>query len=61
MKLLGKCSILVLVVLVIPSLLMSQAPTGGIRGTIHDESGAVILGVSITATHKATGYSPGRI
>jgi hypothetical protein len=52
-----KCLILLLVALLIPSLLRSQAPTGGIRGVIHDESGAVIPGVSITATYKTLGIS----
>lgn len=56
MKLLGMCSVL-LVSLLIPPLMMSQAVTGGIRGTIQDESGAVIPGVSITATHKTLGIT----
>ncbi|PYS12394.1 MAG: hypothetical protein DMG17_20960, partial [Acidobacteria bacterium] len=56
MKLLGMCSAL-LVSLLIPPLLMSQAVTGGIRGTIQDESGAVIPGVSLTATHKTLGVT----
>ena len=51
MKLLGMCSV-VLVSYLITALLMSQAETGGIRGTIRDETGAVIPGASITATHK---------
>src|SRR3989442_13767902 len=56
MKLLGMCSVL-LVSLFIPPLMISQAVTGGIRGTIQDESGAVIPGVSITATHKTPGIT----
>src|SRR3989441_5974398 len=56
MKLLGKCSVL-LVSLLIPPLMMSQGVTGGIRGTIQDESGAVIPGASITATHKTLGIT----
>jgi hypothetical protein len=36
---------------------MSQASTGGIRGTIQDETGAVIPGASITATHKTLGIT----
>ena len=56
MKLLGMCSVL-FVSWLIPALLMSQAPTGGIRGTIQDESGAVIPGASITATHKTLGIT----
>ncbi|MGH8245139.1 MAG: carboxypeptidase regulatory-like domain-containing protein, partial [Gammaproteobacteria bacterium] len=35
--------------------LFFQTATGGVRGTARDESGAVIPGVSITITHKATG------
>ena len=56
MKLLGMCSV-VLVSCLIPALLMSQAATGGIRGTIRDETGAVIPGASITATHKTLGIT----
>src|SRR3989449_6927765 len=56
MKLLGMSSVL-LVSWLMPALLMSQAVTGGIRGTIQDESGAVIPGASITATHKTLGIT----
>ena len=31
--------------------------TGAIAGTIHDESGAVLPGVTITATHSGTGVT----
>ena len=49
-----KISIAFLVSFLLPSLLMGQG-TGGIRGVIRDDSGAVIPGVTMTATSKATG------
>src|SRR5215510_8233124 len=57
MKLPSMMGSVVLVSWLIPALLVSQAVTGGIRGTIQDESGAVIPGVSITATHKTLGIT----
>jgi len=34
---------------------MAQNPTGSIRGTVMDQSGAVIQNATVTATNKATG------
>ena len=38
-------------------LALAQAPTGGITGTITDESGGVIPTAKITVTNKDTGIS----
>jgi hypothetical protein len=43
--------------LVYPSLLVGQTTTGGIRGVVRDESGAVVPGATITVTSKTTGLS----
>lgn len=39
----------------LPALLLAQSSSGSISGTVTDESGAVVPGVSISATNRATG------
>ncbi len=45
------------VIIAFPYLGRAQTTTGGIRGTIQDESGALIPGVTLTVTNKSTGVS----
>ena len=49
------CLILSLFVLVAPSLWAQSAGTGALTGTVSDTTGAVIPGVTVTATHTGTG------
>ncbi|MGA2588279.1 MAG: TonB-dependent receptor [Bryobacteraceae bacterium] len=35
--------------------LLAQAPVGSLTGTVHDTTGAVMLGVNVTVTNKDTG------
>jgi hypothetical protein len=37
--------------------LLSQSSNGTVSGTVNDPSGAVVPGVTITATNNATGVS----
>jgi hypothetical protein len=41
--------------ILLPRLLAAQAVTGTILGTVHDNSGAVLPGVTVTLTHVETG------
>src|SRR5579863_296323 len=50
-------TLFVLAVFVACSLLLAQAPTGVITGTVTDETGAVIPNVTVTITNKATGIA----
>ncbi|HYO76890.1 MAG TPA: TonB-dependent receptor, partial [Thermoanaerobaculia bacterium] len=47
--------VLLFVCLLIPGLLFAQSSTGSISGTITDDSGAALPGVTVTATSVATG------
>ena len=49
------CLILSLFVLSAPSLSAQSAGTGALTGTVSDTTGAVIPGVTVTATHTGTG------
>ncbi|HLG98604.1 MAG TPA: carboxypeptidase regulatory-like domain-containing protein [Bryobacteraceae bacterium] len=40
--------------LALPFEVLGQAPTGSVSGTVKDQSGAVIVGVTVTITNKAT-------
>src|SRR5688572_24515812 len=44
-----------LVLFLISALASAQTTTGSVRGTVYDDSGAIVPGVSITVTNKATG------
>jgi hypothetical protein len=46
-----------LVLLAMPGFLAAQIDTGGITGTVHDASGAVLGGATITLTNDATNIS----
>ena len=46
-----------LAVLGLSAIALAQAPTGIISGTVTDESGAVMPGVTISITNKATGFA----
>ena len=48
-------AILVLSVFLLPSLLLSQSSNATVGGTVADATGALIPGVTITATNNATG------
>src|SRR5688500_18759932 len=52
-------STLIILILLMPALLWAQARlTGGdLQGTVRDNTGAVLPGVTITATHAATNQS----
>lgn len=43
------------ILLLIPAAVMGQASLAELRGVVADESGAVLPGVAITATHRETG------
>src|SRR5579864_8143447 len=43
--------------LLVGNLAFGQSYRGLIRGTVHDPSGAVIAGATVTATHSATGLT----
>ncbi len=44
-----------LLVLTLACQALAQVPTGGVRGTINDQSDAVIAGAAVTVKHKGTG------
>ena len=43
------------VLFLIPALASAQTTTGSVRGTVYDDSGAIVPGVTITVTNKGTG------
>jgi hypothetical protein len=49
--------VFVLIVLLLPSRLLSQVDTGSISGTIKDTSGGTIAGAKVTLTNEGTGVS----
>ena len=42
---------------IVPSSLFAQAVSGTIYGTVHDASGAAIVGAQVTAVNIATNYT----
>src|SRR5262245_4395417 len=53
-----ECLFAILIVIIAsPCLGRAQTITGGMRGTIQDESGAIIPGVTVTVSNKSTGVS----
>lgn len=54
-KLLTALSLALLIAMLVPHKLQAQIDTGGITGTVHDPTGAVIPNAKITLTNKATG------
>src|SRR5262249_26129117 len=47
----------ILAALLLPAEGAAQTATGDLRGTVHDESGAVIPGATVTITSKSTGVA----
>src|SRR5512135_1729769 len=54
MRRLSVCSLFVLMLALSPAV-MAQSAVGTLSGTVADESGAAIPGVTVTATNHATG------
>ena len=52
---LRKCALTLLFLLFSTSGILAQIATGGITGTVHDQTGAVVPNVKITLTNDATG------
>jgi carboxypeptidase family protein/TonB-dependent receptor-like protein len=48
---------LLLILLALPTWVVSQTPTGTVEGTIADAQGAAVVGASITVTNNATGIA----
>ena len=49
--------LLILVLLLIPAALLAQTGSAALGGRVADESGAALPGVTVTATHNATGFN----
>src|SRR5436189_435254 len=50
-------TVLILVCLLIPCSAFAQSSTGTVSGAVHDDSGAALPGVTVTATNPATGVA----
>ncbi|PYQ30796.1 MAG: hypothetical protein DMF56_08325 [Acidobacteria bacterium] len=50
-------TVLILVCLLIPCSAFAQSSTGTVSGAVHDDSGAALPGVTVTATNTATGVA----
>ena len=52
-----RCILFSFLAAILPSSLFAQAVSGTIYGTVHDASGAAIVGAKVTAVNTATNYS----